>query len=124
MPLEISFKEQYLKELTFKQKHHECNPSTIDFDTNAKIDFGHINDDFYESVINVDITAIQKKKNIFDLCLSYAGVFQIQNASPQELEILSKQECPRLLFPFVREIVAKISREAGFREIILNPIIF
>jgi preprotein translocase subunit SecB len=33
-------------------------------------------------------------------------------------------ECPRLLFPFAREIVATSVRNGGFQPLLLNPIDF
>lgn len=122
--LEIKFKEQYLQELQFKQKHCECDPNTVNFDTNANVDATKLGENVYETVVCVEINAIENNKNIFSLSIRYIGIFYIANASDEELEVLLKQECPRLLFPFIREIVAKISREAGFREIILNPTVF
>lgn len=122
--LEINFVEQYLQELSFKQKHYECNPAMVNFSPNANVDFSKLGEDTYEVLISVDISALDDSKNIFSLSMEYVGVFQIKNASDNELETLLKQECPRLLFPFIRELVAKISREAGFREILINPTVF
>jgi preprotein translocase subunit SecB len=33
-------------------------------------------------------------------------------------------ECPRLLFPFARNILADVTREGGFPPVMLNPIDF
>ncbi len=33
-------------------------------------------------------------------------------------------ECPRLLFPFAREIIATATRNGGFAPLLLNPIDF
>ncbi|WP_292614443.1 protein-export chaperone SecB, partial [Nitrobacter sp. 62-13] len=33
-------------------------------------------------------------------------------------------ECPRLLFPFAREIVATVVRDGGFPPLMLDPIDF
>ncbi len=33
-------------------------------------------------------------------------------------------ECPRLLFPFVRQLIAEISREVGYPPLLLNPVDF
>jgi preprotein translocase subunit SecB len=33
-------------------------------------------------------------------------------------------ECPRLLFPFVREIIATATRNGGFPPLLLDPIDF
>ena len=33
-------------------------------------------------------------------------------------------ECPRLLFPFARQIVADVTRNAGFPPLMIDPIDF
>ena len=33
-------------------------------------------------------------------------------------------ECPRLLFPFARAILAEITREGGYPPLMINPIDF
>jgi preprotein translocase subunit SecB len=33
-------------------------------------------------------------------------------------------ECPRLLFPFAREIIATVVRNGGFPPLLLNPVDF
>ena len=43
---------------------------------------------------------------MFGFELSYAGVFRIVNVPQENLHPLVMIECPRLLFPFAREIVA------------------
>jgi preprotein translocase subunit SecB len=44
---------------------------------------------------------------------------------PQEqLRPLLLIECPRLLFPFARAIVAEATRDGGFPPLMINPIDF
>ena len=33
-------------------------------------------------------------------------------------------ECPRLLFPFARRIIAEITREGGFPPLLIDPVDF
>jgi preprotein translocase subunit SecB len=44
---------------------------------------------------------------------------------PQEhLEPVLLVECPRLLFPFARNILAEVTRDGGFPPVMLSPIDF
>lgn len=55
--------------------------------------------------------------------LTYCGIFTV--GVPQEqLEPVLLVECPRLLFPFARNILADVTREGGFPPVLLNPIDF
>jgi preprotein translocase subunit SecB len=61
---------------------------------------------------------------LFSVELAYAGVFRIQNVPQENLHPLMMIECPRLLFPFAREIVATSVRNGGFPPLMLDPIDF
>ena len=49
---------------------------------------------------------------MFSFDLSYAGVFRITNVPKGFVHPVVMIECPRLLFPFAREIVATAVRTA------------
>ena len=53
-----------------------------------------------------------------------AGLFQIDNMPPQALEPFLMIQGPTLLFPFLRRLIADITREGGFPPLLLDPIDF
>jgi preprotein translocase subunit SecB len=55
--------------------------------------------------------------------LVYCGIFTL-NVEPQMVEPLLLVECPRLLFPFARNILADVTRDGGFPPVLLSPIDF
>jgi preprotein translocase subunit SecB len=59
---------------------------------------------------------------VFDLV--YAGVFRIQNVPQSDVHPIVMIECPRLLFPFAREIVASAVRNGGYPPLMIDPIDF
>ncbi len=61
---------------------------------------------------------------LFGFELIFAGVFRIQNVPAESLQPVVLIECPRLLFPFAREIVATAVRNGGFPPLLLDPIDF
>ena len=61
---------------------------------------------------------------IYDLELAYAGLFEIENMPEQALEPFLLINCPALLFPFLRRLVADLTREGGFPPLLLDPIDF
>jgi hypothetical protein len=52
----------------------------------------------------------------FAVELTFAGVFRVQNVPAETLRPLVMIECPRLLFPFAREIAANAVRDGGYRQ--------
>jgi preprotein translocase subunit SecB len=61
---------------------------------------------------------------LFGFDLAYAGVFRIQNVPQEHLHQVVMIECPRLLFPFAREIIAAAVRNGGFPPLLIDPIDF
>jgi preprotein translocase subunit SecB len=61
---------------------------------------------------------------LFNFELLYAGVFRLQNIPQENLGPLLMIECPRLLFPFAREIIASAISNGGFPPLLLEPIDF
>jgi preprotein translocase subunit SecB len=61
---------------------------------------------------------------LFAFELEYAGVFRIQNVPQEGMQPLVLIECPRLLFPFAREIIATTVSNGGFPPLMLDPVDF
>ena len=61
---------------------------------------------------------------MFSFELVYAGVFRIQNVPQEAMNPIVLIECPRLLFPFAREIIATTVRNGGFPPLLLDPVDF
>ena len=61
---------------------------------------------------------------IFSFDLEFGGVFRIRNVPQESLNAVVLIECPRLLFPFAREIIATTVRNGGFPPLLLDPVDF
>src|SRR5215468_6160595 len=61
---------------------------------------------------------------LFAFELVYAGVFRIRNIPQENVHPTVMIECPRLLFPFARDIVAGAVRNGGFPTLMLDPVDF
>jgi len=56
--------------------------------------------------------------------LVYAGVFRLQNIPQDQIGPVVMIECPRLLFPFAREIIAAAVRNGGYPPLMIDPVDF
>ncbi len=61
---------------------------------------------------------------MFNIELVFAGAFRIQNIPQENFQPVLMIECPRILFPFAREIIATSVRNGGFPPLLLDPIDF
>ena len=59
----------------------------------------------------------------FLLEVAYGGLFAL-NVPQEHLQPVLLIECPRLLFPFVRHLMAVVTREGGFPPLLLGPVDF
>lgn len=77
----------------------------------------------YEVALVIRADAKAQDKTCFIAELTYCGIFTV-NVDPQVLEPVLLVECPRLLFPFARNILAEVTRDGGFPPVLLQPIDF
>ena len=68
--------------------------------------------------------AEDKPMVVFIADLAYAGIFTLTGIPENQQEPVLLVECPRLLFPFARNILADVTRDGGFPPVMLNPIDF
>jgi preprotein translocase subunit SecB len=61
---------------------------------------------------------------VFVAELTYAGVFTLSGLPDNAVEPVLLVECPRILFPFARNILAEVTRDGGFPPVLLQPIDF
>ncbi|MEO6256654.1 MAG: protein-export chaperone SecB, partial [Sphingomicrobium sp.] len=67
-------------------------------------------DDVHEVVLKIDVAARSDHGVHFLIDLSYAGLFGLRNFPEDALNPFLLIEAPRLLFPFVRQIIADSSQ--------------
>ena len=123
----IEVRGQYLKDLSFE------NPRSLSLDpqgpqpnigVNVEAKAVHLSENTYEVVLQIRAEATQKDQTIFLVELVYGGVFALNGIKSDIVEPILMVECPRLLFPFARNVVADMVREGGFPPLLLNPIDF
>lgn len=119
---------QYVKDLSFENPNVDRLLAGPGSDPNMKIEVNvggrKLKDDLFESAIDLKAHATDKDGTIYDLEIIYAGLFRIKNIPEHAIEPFLLINCPVLLFPFLRRMVADVSREGGFPPLMLDPIDF
>ncbi len=124
---QINVLGQYIKDLSFE------NPSAprslrnlgkpgieISFNVQAQ----PIGEEIYEVVLSLEATAKSEEDTVYTLELVYGGGFRLHNLPKDAIQPVLFIECPSLLFPFVRRLVADLTREGGYPPLLLDPIDF
>jgi preprotein translocase subunit SecB len=78
----------------------------------------------FEVVLTVTVTAKLKDKTVFLVEAAQAGIFEILNVPPQDLEAVLGIVCPTTLLPYAREAVASVVMRAGFPPVVLQHMSF
>jgi len=127
-PPQLNVLAQYTKDLSFENPNAPASlaPQAQPPQINIQINVGanSVADNEYEVTLSVEGKAENAGKMIFSFDLAYAGVFRIVNVPKENLHPLIMIECPRLLFPFAREIIATAVRDGGFPPLMLDPVDF
>jgi preprotein translocase subunit SecB len=127
-PIEVHVAAQFIKDLSFENPNFEkllANPGEAP-SIKLEINVGarRMTPELFESAVDFKAVASIKEGTIYDLELVYAGLFQVKNIPDQALEPFLLINCPTLIFPFLRRVVADITREGGFPPLLLDPIDF
>lgn len=118
---------QYVKDLSFENPHAPRSMAPGPQQPAINI---QINVDAAPADANVEVTLRLEGKAeaqnlvLFSFELIFAGIFRIQNVPPESMQPVVLIECPRLLFPFAREIIATATRNGGFPPLLLDPVDF
>lgn len=119
---------QYLKDLSFENPNapQSLAPQQTQPDINISVNVNAKNlaPTDYEVELHLDAKATIEGKVVFAAELIYAGAFKLENFPANLLHPAVLIECPRMLFPFARQILADATRNGGFPPLMLDPIDF
>ncbi|MBV8916227.1 MAG: protein-export chaperone SecB [Acetobacteraceae bacterium] len=135
---------QYVKDLSFEVPNAPEVFSTLRAQPNVNINLDvqarrlQEGQDTFEVTLQIKAEALEKQdpagspngkgggeqRPVFIAELAYCGVFTLNGVPENTVEPLLLVECPRLLFPYARNILADVTRDGGFPPVLLQPIDF
>ncbi len=119
---------QYTKDLSFENPNAPASLAPQELAPNISIQVNvnatQLDQTDYEVNLQVEGSAAVGASTLFKFELDYAGVFRLTNIPQADLHPVIMIECPRLLFPFARQIIADAVRNGGFPPLLLEPIDF
>ena len=119
---------QYTKDLSFEAPtapkiFAAMQKEDPDVKIGVAVDFSEFEENIFEVVLKVEAACTVSNETAFVLELEYGGLFTVNVENEVRAAVLLI-ECPRLLFPFARNILADVSRDGGFPPLMLGPIDF
>jgi len=124
----VNILAQYVKDLSFENpkapaslRQQDAGPK---LNINVNVNADPMSETDFEVVLSLEATAEAANETVFAVELVYAGVFRVQNVPKEHMHPFILIECPRLLFPFARQIVSDATRNGGFPPLLIDPIDF
>ena len=119
---------QYIKDLSFENPNaprslmpqQEQPAINIQINVNAN----PMSETEFQIELTIDGDARTKDLILFKFELVYGGIFRIAGVPAEAVHPIVLIECPRLLFPFARQIIANSTRDGGFPPLYLDPVDF
>ena len=119
---------QYVKDLSFEAPNapevftlmqSEVPAIQVDIDVEAEPS----GDNLFEVALTVRAEAKLKDELAYLCEVEYAGLFTV-NVPKEHLGPVLLIECPLIIFPFLRRIIADVTGDGGFAPLMLAPIDF
>ena len=127
---------QFIRDLSFEnilaQKGLDTN-SPPDIKVNVNLDAKkRKSENQYEVLIKLSIVSSAKEEDsddsknskLFILEIEYGGLFEVTGVPEDQIHPYLMIECPRILFPYLRRIVADVTHDGGFPPLNLEQINF
>ncbi len=119
---------QYIRDLSFENPEAPASvmggSSAPGFNVNINVAVKKQSDDVYAVELTLNARAEREKKLLFNVELIYGGLFKVMNIPENQMAPALMIECPRLIFPFARQVLANVTQSGGFPPLLMEPVDF
>lgn len=119
---------QYIRDLSFENPgapgsimNGGGNPG---FNVSINVGVKKQAEDLFAVELTLNAKAERDNAVLFSVELIYGGVFRLRNIPEVNLPPLLMVECPRLIFPFARQVLAGVTQQGGFPPLMMEPVDF
>ena len=118
---------QYVKDLSYENPNI---PGLVQLQTEPSIEVNidvkatKLDDNLYEVVLSLTCKGISADVALFVAELSYASLVSLNNVPDEQIQKVLVVDCPTLMFPFARNIIAEITSDGGYPPILMQVVDF
>ncbi|HMK40112.1 MAG TPA: protein-export chaperone SecB [Methyloceanibacter sp.] len=119
---------QYIKDLSFE---NPAAPQSLQgpgqnpqLKVSVNVNAEPRGEETFEVALHLEVHASSDRGVIYNVELLYGGLFRLRNIPQNLLQPVLFIDCPTLLFPFMRRVLADVTRDGGFPPLMLDPIDF
>jgi preprotein translocase subunit SecB len=126
---QVGLVAQYMRDLSFEnvaamRKDAPAAQGRPDIKVAVNLDAQPRGENRFEVTMKLNARAMQGEAAVFVVELDYAGIFTVTGVPEQHLRPFLLIECPRILFPFARRVLADVTRDGGYAPLMLDLIDF
>ncbi|MDH3208935.1 MAG: protein-export chaperone SecB [Burkholderiaceae bacterium] len=117
----------YIKDLSLEQPNSPqilLEQKQPQVDINLAVAASPLTEGIYEVCVTATVTAKIADKTLFLVEAKQAGIFEIRNIPPEQLQPVIGIACPQIVYPYLRAIVSDICTRAGFPPVMLTEVNF
>ena len=81
-------------------------------------------DGVFEVCVTATVTTKIKDKTVFLVEAKQAGIFEIRNLTPEQMNPIIGIACPQIVYPYLRAVISDICTRAGFPPVLLTEVNF
>ena len=119
---------QYIGDLSFENpggaKSILSGAASPSFAVNISVQVKKQEDSVYAVELSLVSKATRDEAVLFNIELVYGGVFRAAGFADNQLPPILMIECPRLIFPFARQVLASVTQAGGFPPLLMEPVNF
>jgi preprotein translocase subunit SecB len=127
-PPQLTVLAQYIKDLSFESpgapQSLQGPGQNPQLKVSVNVNAGPRGEETYEVALQLEVHAKSDEGVIYNVELIYGGLFRLRGVPQNLLQPVLFVDCPTLLFPFMRRVLADVIRDGGFPPLMLDPIDF
>lgn len=117
----------YLKEASLEQPNSpaillEQESPTVDIQLG--VNASPVAEGIYEVSVTATVQTKIKDKTVFLVEATQAGIFEVRNLPPEQMNQIMGIACPQIVYPYLRGNVADLIQRGGFPPVHLSEINF
>lgn len=119
---------QYVKDFSFENpgapRSLQARDKAPAINISVNVNANPLSETDFDVILSLNAGAKDGDKVLFNAELAYGGVFRVTGFPQEHMLPVLFIECPRLLFPFARQIISDATRNGGFPPLMIDPIDF
>lgn len=123
----FNIQRMYLKDLSLEQPnspHILLEQQQPQVDINLAMAAEAVAEGIFEVTVTATVTTKVQDKVLFLVEAKQAGIFEIRNVPPEQMQGIVSIVCPQMVYPYLRAIVSDVCTRAGFPPILLTEVNF